>query len=298
MHGQQDLTKLWKRSSAHGLLKLAQEIETQGSWRGYLSVAEHEIFREVLTQGGDQWARFLDGKVGAKVEILPSNNTNAGNTGGPTRPANGSSVPAHGGFDSPRRMTPATIAGPGIMESSSPRVSSAPNSIGTPQPSVTSIDPVTVCFRVRYMLYEKAIGVMFPSANASQEVDFDLLENEEDEEEEEVNAKENNKKPVVRRTDDDYDDDDYDEEEEEEEAEQGKEKAKEEEDDKQDKDTTTINEIPNKTAAESQNTLDDNDNKEKQENNDDLSLKGKAPPFCVCKKKKKKKTINHACQRY
>lgn len=213
---------MWKRSSANGLLKLAKEIESQGSWHGYLTVAEHEIFKNVVSQGGDQWARFLDGKVAGKVEVIPP-------SGGSH--ANGGSQ--QGSVGSPRRTTPA-LAGATPLETSTPRTPSASMAHGgTPQPTVTDVDSLTVCFRVRYMLYEKAIGVLFPSASAAQEIDFALLEDDD-----ETDKQANKSKPAVRSTDDNYDDDYDDEEEEEEEEEEVGEKEK-EKDQEKDMDATS-----------------------------------------------------------
>uniref|UniRef100_A0A060T7R8 SAGA complex subunit Spt7 n=1 Tax=Blastobotrys adeninivorans TaxID=409370 RepID=A0A060T7R8_BLAAD len=195
---QPDLTKIWRRSSPTGLLRIAKDIESQGSWRGYLTVAEHEVFKRALESGGDQWSKLLEGKAHAKVEII-SPPTNGTNSGSPRRTPSG---PGSTPFDS------------SMGTAHTPRT---PTLKATPLPSLVELDPVSLAFRVRYMLYEKAIGVVYASRDDSQEVDFSLLEDESHQQSNQSNGTGAQEKPAARKTDEDYDfDEDEDEEEEEE----------------------------------------------------------------------------------
>lgn len=73
------------------------------------------------------------------------------------------------------------------------------------------LDAVTVAFRVRYMLYEKSIGLIFPANDPSISPDIDYAIFDEPEE----SSKAQLAAPVVTRQadDDDYDDEDEDEDE-------------------------------------------------------------------------------------
>ena len=73
------------------------------------------------------------------------------------------------------------------------------------------LDAVTVAFRVRYMLYEKSIGLIFPANHPSISPDIDYAIFDEPEE----SSKAQLVAPVVTRQadDDDYDDEDEDEDE-------------------------------------------------------------------------------------
>ncbi|CAN6603828.1 transcriptional activator Spt7p [Trichomonascus vanleenenianus] len=171
------LTKLWANNDTAGLRRLAQEIEAQGTWRGYLTPTEHELFKTALEQRDDTWDRLVNGEIECFVD----------------------SSYANGSVSSPRvSATP---------QPETPRPGQALN--GNAGEKV-QLDSLTVAFRIRYMLYDKSVGVLFMNPNAPQEFDYSILESEEDKAEAKAPA------PPVRRVDeDDYDDDDEEDEEEE-----------------------------------------------------------------------------------
>jgi hypothetical protein len=186
-----DLLKLWSSNDPAGLLRLAKDIQDHGGWKAYLSREEHRVFEEAVTKGGDVWSRFINGQAICQVEVSERSARSTSHASNSLR----------------------------IGESPVPRAASS-----TPQPGqllainelkgsngmvVKTLDASALAFRVRYMLYNKAIGVLFPSKDPEVSLDIasSVFENPE------MGKKVD--KPTTRKLDEDYDIDEDEEDDEE-----------------------------------------------------------------------------------
>lgn len=185
---------LWSSGDPSGLLKLAKDIETHDSWRGFLTIQEHDIFKHALDKGGQVWNDFINGNAICRIE-QPSSDTS---------PPSGTAITS---TNNRTEQSPFTNGHtPQTSSLSLPSPSSIQAEIAEEkQPELSQLDGVSVAFRVRYMLYEKSIGLMFPPSDPtiSPDVDYAIFDDEQDDKPAEV--------PVVtRKVDDDYDDEDED----------------------------------------------------------------------------------------
>lgn len=184
---------LWSSGNSSGLLKLARDIEAHESWRGFLTIQEHDIFKYALDSGGRVWHEFINGNATCRMEQpvpdttpVPSMSNSAQVKVEKSPSTNGTVAP-----------TPGQSPAPAPPESNDEKPASTAEQL--------QLDAVSVAFRVRYMLYEKSIGLLFPSLDPSISPDIDYAIFEE-EEPEQAPA------PAARKADDDdYDDDDDDE---------------------------------------------------------------------------------------
>jgi hypothetical protein len=188
------LSRLWSSDDPQKLLKLARDIEAHTGWHAYLSIQEHKVFEYVVQKGGDIWEQFLQGTVACQIERLEPVVAPAATTNG-----HGSSSPTA------QRITSTPQPGASHLSSSVSNSSfvAARNSTTENPGSITSIDPLTIAFRVRYMLFEKSLAVLFPGRDMVLDIDSKVFEAD--------TAVES--KPGRRAVDEDYDED-YDDEEE------------------------------------------------------------------------------------
>lgn len=200
-----DYEKFWSSGNSSNLLSLAKDIESQDAWRGFLTIQEHEVFKYVLENGGDIWTEFINGNVICRLEQETLSDSIASQT---TQHLNGSSrsdTSAENGDDLSKLNTNNT-------ESNGEDASNNQNNNDKKNQRLANLDPVTVAFRVRYMLYEKSIQLLFPShdPDISPDIDYQLLESKD------KKLKETNfvspQIPAKRVIDDDYDDEESDEE--------------------------------------------------------------------------------------
>lgn len=220
--------RFWSSGDSDKLLRLARDIETQDSWRGFLTIQEHDIFKYALERGGSIWREFVNGNVICRLEqqdTLEQNSTKQ--KLGIGTPGNGislsssisqsknrnSSILNH--RDEPNclnlEQTP-KVRSPALVGNSS----QGHQSSGISHQRLLNLDPVTVAFRVRYMLYEKSIQVLFPSPNPdiSSDIDYQIFEQLEIDEKDQSLPQNKNSvdayKPADRKIDDDYDESDED----------------------------------------------------------------------------------------
>lgn len=206
-----EFQKLWSSGDSAGLLRLAKDIETQDSWRAFLTIQEHDLFKYAMDEGGKVWHEFINGAAICRMEQPTTIGTPA-----PSSTMNGASSlhnPAMtpSGFQRLEK-SPFPLGQSNGFKVSSPSPMHFERSTGDDTKSTNvdyiQLDTVNVAFRVRYMLYEKSIGLLFPSVDPSipPEVDYSIFEIEEEK-----------PKPVVpaarKVDDDDYDDDEEDEDE-------------------------------------------------------------------------------------
>lgn len=215
---------VWSTNDTDRLYKLAQDIELQDGWRSYLSVQEHEFFKYALDHGKEYWKRFIDGKISCKVEHTTTGISTSTVTD--TSPITNNTHLNGIASLTPRLGTPQSSVDPrsSLLQSNDAISNSVATSIMngthltsrsslTPQPpSNISYDPLTISFRVRYMLYEKSIDILYPALD-NQPPGFDLSILEEDEEQQP--EAQPNKVMLTRKVDDNYDDEEDDEDEEE-----------------------------------------------------------------------------------
>lgn len=182
---------LWSSGDSSGLLRLAQDIETHESWRGFLTIQEHDIFKSALDSGGRVWHEFINGNATCSMEQPTPDSTPTVSTAmlAPATVKLEKSPFTNGHISSTSSPLPTESAGPEEKQNSTTEH--------------IQLDAVTVAFRVRYMLYEKSIGMIFPSLDPSISPDIDYAIFDEP-------AKENTVPvlPPTRKIDDDYDDDD------------------------------------------------------------------------------------------
>lgn len=195
--------KFWSSGNSANLLKLAKDIESQDAWRSFLTIQEHKVFKYALEKGGDVWNEFINGNIICRLEqpnLSSSNDSKVNN-----KQMNGSAKLDTHALDDTRANTPTNA-------SATPQ--NKPNTELTKNEKkgvrLVNLDPVTVAFRVRYMLYEKSIQFIFPSLDPdiSPEVDYQIFEDTQP-----ANSLENSslvKIPAKREIDDDYDDDESD----------------------------------------------------------------------------------------
>lgn len=239
---------LWASGDSEGLRLLAKDIEDREAWRGFLTIQEHDIFKYALDQGGSVWEKFIHGNVICRLEPTTNQSSSYSTT---SNGDNSNKTSDHDKNDSSSddknnlNKINGKASSQYLFNSASTRNSPQPNNVNnisnnsqstsdsnnktsTPSLSTTSaesnlkhrylnLDPVTVAFRVRYMLYEKSISVIFPfpDPEVSDEIDyFDVLEkfdkemNNKNGMDSESSAEAEVKKPAKRDIDDDYDDDD------------------------------------------------------------------------------------------
>lgn len=195
---------LWSSGDSSGLLRLARDIEAHESWRGFLTIQEHDIFKYAIDLGGRVWHEFINGNATCRME-QPSDTTTSPSAAIPT------ATPAPGRVEkSPFTNGYISATPPVPSPSPLPAEPTEPVYEKPAQAEPLQLDSVSVAFRVRYMLYEKSIGLIFPSLDPaiSADIDYAIFE-----EEETPTAP----APAPRKADDDdYDDDDEDDEKEEE----------------------------------------------------------------------------------
>lgn len=195
---------LWSSGNPAGLLRLARDIEAHESWRGFLTIQEHDIFKSALDKGGRIWHEFINGNATCSMEQPSPASTPAP----PATAINFNAMPA------PTKVEkPPFTNGHATVTPSSPAPLTPTDLLLVPEEKQSTtenlqLDAVTVAFRVRYMLYEKSIGMIFPSMDPSISPDIDYAIFEEPEEESAPPPR-----PAVRAVDDDYDDEDDDEDE-------------------------------------------------------------------------------------
>lgn len=212
------MTSLWSTDNPEKLLKLSREIEAKGLWKGVLSPVEHCLFKAAVDAGGHTWEAFIQGRAKCEVERLqPVVNTSTSNNTGSTAARDQSVLSnANGiGRSSLSKSGDATDESQrGRDQSESPsasRTGSAAPADKVKEHLVTvSVDSMTIACRVRYLLFEKSLPVLFPDPAIGLTVDFDeaLLECESDEEAQSKDPKKSN--ADTRDVDDDYDDDEED----------------------------------------------------------------------------------------
>lgn len=162
-----EFISLWASGDSGSLLRLARDIETNDSWRGFLTIQEHDIFQYAIDKGGDVWHEFINGNVICRLEQLkphidpklklPKSN---GHVNGDSQNATANNTPSAAA----QQTLPTNFE-------------KADEDLGH---RLLNLDPVTVAFRVRYMLYEKSIQIMFPSPDpdVSPDIDYKIFETE------------------------------------------------------------------------------------------------------------------------
>lgn len=197
--GSQAMLGLWVSDDPERLRRLAEDIEAHDGWQGYLSIGEHLIFKSALESSNrDLWPKLLRGDVKARVEskdVLSSSSAPSASMTGATQ----SPTPGNTGTPVPSAPAPAPVT----------------------TTTVTSIDPIALAFRVRYMLYDKSFSILFPSVDpeASLDIGSSVFESPTDGPN---GNKQEATRPPARTTDDDYD---FDEDDEDEKKDEGNEKA-------------------------------------------------------------------------
>lgn len=185
-----DMLKLWSSNDPAGLLRLARDIQEHGSWKAFLSREEHRVFEDAVAKGGDVWAQFIVGQAVCQVETSERALRSASNVTTNGLRAVESSVP----------RAASSTPQPGAMPLASNEIKTGNGMI------VRTLDASTLAFRVRYMLYDKAIGVLFPSRDPEVSLDIASSVFEDPDVERTVI------KPAARRLEDDYDLDEDDDE--------------------------------------------------------------------------------------
>lgn len=189
---------LWSSGDSSGLLRLAKDIENHESWRGFLTIQEHDLFKYALDKGGQVWHEFISGNATCRME----------------QPSPESSTPTGTATPAPNKIekSPFTNGHSQPISTLMPAPSPSPMPVGNveeKQAEHLQLDGVSVAFRVRYMLYEKSIGLMFPPLDPTISPDIDYAIFEEEKEDKPAPAP-----TTARKVDDDYDDDDDEEEDE------------------------------------------------------------------------------------
>lgn len=211
---------LWSSGNPQSLLKLARDIESQDSWRGYLTTQEHEVFKYALEKGGEIWDEFINGDIICRLEQQNPSQSEAISKPDPTHNVtNKQENESENGEESSSTLLNNTDHGNEQNMSTKEGPYSVNQSLHSDklvQLRLVNLDSVTVAFRVRYMLYEKSIQFLFPSPDPEvfPDIDYQILENNNINTQTALSSNINDSShkliPTKREIDDDYDDDDDD----------------------------------------------------------------------------------------
>lgn len=145
------LDRVWSEADPDRLLQVARDIEARGSWVSYLSCQEYQVFREAVNRGGQTWKQFLNGSTTCIVNRFD--------------PPSGSSNEGNGASDNNGSNT--SQSGPGNESGDSQATE--------PVTTTITLDPLVLAFRVRFMLYERCLPLIYPETGASLEVNVASL---------------------------------------------------------------------------------------------------------------------------